>query len=41
MTLMAKSLAQQATDQDWLAETAAQFGRVLVIHALEMYALNH
>jgi uncharacterized protein YejL (UPF0352 family) len=40
MSLMAQSLAQQATNTDWLAETAAQFGRVLVEHALEMYSMR-
>jgi hypothetical protein len=40
MSLMAQSLAQQATDKDWLAETAATLGRVLVIQALEMYSMQ-
>jgi hypothetical protein len=37
MSLMAQSLAKQATDSDWLAEDAAMFGRALVSLALETF----
>jgi hypothetical protein len=39
ISLIAQSLAQQATNQDWLAETAAVLGRAMVHYALETYSM--